>query len=143
MSIRDNLISAKRAAGIRQRLARYNAWAKQYQQPAGRIVIPTGAKPPVQMTNDERGLLEQYEIWRDKPDRIFAYAKIGANGSVCVSTWPGQPLGYGTAGPSAWRSNFGDKRRTIYVTVAGEIYTGTAYLSGGDYCRLRKTRKRK
>lgn len=129
MSIRESLISAEQAADIR---ARYDANPEANDT-----------------TNEERGKLEQFEVWRDKPAALFAYVKFSdysgnvrqgvpqAHDKACVTVWTGDALGFGHCG-KVWRSNMGDKRASVSVTIAGEHYSGTAFVSAGDYCRLRK-----
>lgn len=102
------------------------------------------------MTNEQRGKLEQFEVWRDKPARLFAYVRIDdysgkrrtARGvrphdKASVTVWTGEPLGFGHVG-NVWRSNFGDRRASVCVVIAGVTYSGTAYIDAGDYCRLRR-----
>lgn len=129
MGIREELISAAEAADIR---ARYDANPEANDT-----------------TNEERGRLEQFEVWRDTPPALFAYAKFTdysgnvrqgkpqAHDKASVTVWTGAPLGYGHCG-RVWQSNLGDWRASLTVTIAGETYSGTAFVTAGDYCRLRK-----
>lgn len=149
MSIRETLISGQLAASIRKRCAIYEAWAEQFKQPNGWTVIPAEAvkAAPVTVTNEERGQLEQRDIWRDPPERLFCYigpdteGKAGRGSAGIVATvWTGLPLGYGGQGPE-WRDNFGGRRRSVSVTIAGYTYTGTAFVSSGDYARLKRGKR--
>lgn len=139
MGIRETLISEAQASEIRARVDAFERWRN------GRTSYHASEVPAdvPQTTNEERGRLEQFEVWRDKPSDLFAYIKAhphAADTGACVVTvWTGAPLGYGRWG-SVWRSNMGDKRRSVSVTIAGETYSGTAFVSAGDYCRLRKVR---
>ena len=139
--IRDQLISAERAADIRRRYEAFEVWrnGRASYHPSE---IPADVLPFV-TTNEERGELERFEIFRDKPERLFCYVWIGEGGcpEVRAKVWTGELLGYGSAGP-IWRDNFGGKRRSVRVTIAGETYSGTAFISSGDYARLRKISKK-
>lgn len=151
MSIRDTLISARKAKALRARANRHAEWAKQFRKPNGWTVITKEEQATcprnARITNEELGRLEQFEVWRDKPERLFAYVKFSAHGEprtasdvrtgdvAAVTTWPGTPLGYGTVG-HVWRSNFGDRRASLSVIIAGERYSGTAYIGAGEYCEL-------
>lgn len=139
MAIVDNLISPETAADYRRRNAAYNAWAEQYRQRNGWTVIPAGAVPPegAEISNAERGLLEQFDVVTAPPEKLFAYVEFGPYGQTTVKVWTGEPLGYGEAG-SEYRDNFGGRRRNVCVTIGGARYGGTAFVSAGDYVRLRR-----
>jgi hypothetical protein len=145
MSIRETLISAAEAADIRARVDAFEAWRgnRSSYHPSE---VPAGV--PI-VENADKGKLEQFEVWRDTPAALFAYVKFTdysgnvrqgkpqAHDKACVTVWTGDPLGYGHCG-RVWRSNMGDTRASVSVTIAGETYSGTAFVSAGDYCRLRK-----
>lgn len=144
MSIRETLITADQAADIRKRV---NAMEGASHGP----IVEEIRLLRQGVTNEERGKLEQYEVWRDKPERLFAYiqffdvmgnlrvGKPSPYDKGTVTVWTGQPLGHGTCF-KVWRDNFGGQRASIRVTIAGETYSGTAFVSSGDYCRLRKVK---
>lgn len=142
MSIRDTLITPQLASGIRRRCERYAAWAEQFRQPNGWTVIPAEQvkRAPVKVTNEERGKLEQYDIWTKPPERLFCYVSPLNDGRVKATVWTGDPLGFGNWGDE-YRDNFGGRRRSVSVIVAGYHYHGTAYTSAGDYARLRRGKR--
>ncbi len=91
--------------------------------------------------NAMRGRVEQYEILRDMPERIFAYIGQGnRNGIGCdriagqtfpVTVWTGDVLGYATMG-NGWRVNsaYGSRMYQIYASIKGREYTGRGFGSG-------------
>lgn len=150
MSIADELISAAQAADIRQRANAFHAWMNG-RTSIKEADIPASLNRP---SNDELGRCEQFEVWRDKPASLFAYIgfrdpaykapRVGAHmvrasDLACVSVWTGAALGHGRVN-KVWRANFGDRRASVRVRIAGCDYAGTAFLDAGDYCRLRKVR---
>lgn len=160
MSIRETLISARQAKAWRARADRYAQWSAQFVKPNGWTVISKDEQKTcprnARMTNEQRGKLEQFEVWNDKPQHLFAYVSfherevfsrankparetrdIRATDEARVKVWTGDMLGFGTCG-KVYRSNFGDRRASINVMIAGEHYSGTAYIDAGDYCRLRR-----
>lgn len=162
MGIRETLISARKAKALRARADRNAAWSAQFRKPNGWIVITKEEQKTcprdARITNEQRGKLEQFEIWRDKPERLFAYVSfhereiasryseakrqardVRAYDQARVHVWTGEPLGFGMCG-KVWRSNMGDRRASVSVMIAGERYSGTAYIDAGDYCRLRKVK---
>lgn len=139
----EPMISEERASEIQARNDLYEAWVN------GRTCLTQEdlKSAPCEITNEERGQLEKFLIYRDKPLRLFAYCKIDDTdkiasypGRTVVTVWTGLVLGHGRAGP-VWRSNFGDHRRSLCVVIAGETYSGTAYIDAGDYCRLRRCKR--
>lgn len=149
MSIRDTLITGeqardirRRAEGERQHFARITGGKRNYLT-AEEVATRTAAET---VTNEEKGRLEQYEIWRDPPERLFCYIRPDTEGKtghgsagIVATVWTGLPLGYGSQGPE-WRDNFGGRRRSVRVTIAGHVYSGTAFVSSGDYARPRRIR---
>lgn len=104
--------------------------------------------------NDMRGRVEHFEVFNEKPEKLFAYyslVDLAGNPSgysakdgdalrgcyIAVSVWTGRKLGTGRV-TSFWRSNMGDRRAAFRVVIDGAEYSGTAYLDAGDYARLRK-----
>lgn len=159
----DKPITAEQAADFRARNDRFHEWSERFRKPNGWKVItesematcPSNAV----ISNEERGLLEQFEVWRDKPEKLFAYVKFYVrqvawrHGSIpmthrpakydkaVVSTFMSNCLGTGMVN-NVWRSNMGDWRAAITVSIAGQTYSGVAYLDSGDYCRLRRKKGR-
>lgn len=87
-------------------------------------------------TNEERSQVEVYEFFHDPPDRYFVYVDPQFKK---VRTWMGDVLGDILWTGSEYRSPMGDRRRNIRVLgINGVMYSGTCYVSAGDYCRIRK-----
>lgn len=141
------LISPEVAAEYRGRSTRHDVWALQFKKPNGWIVITPDEQKTcpadAQISNDERGKLEQYEIVSDPPASLFAYVRPDHDraSAVTVTVWTGEPLGYGVWGP-VYRDNFGGERRTVRARIGGADYSGFAPVSAGDYCRLRRVKGR-
>lgn len=86
---------------------------------------------------------------RDDPGPVFAYAShrhvIGDMRGVDelragdkITTWMGDKLATVTRVGDPWRDNFGGRRQHVRcLGINGAVYSGTAYLSSGDYVRLR------
>jgi hypothetical protein len=150
------MISQQMATAIRKREARYDTWRN------GRTSVLTADIPRWAPTNAERSQLELFDFVTNPPERYFAYVTINPDGAtmpgsgivdvptyatatyglhrVKVGTWVGDSLNSSPVTLGAvYRSNFGDKRRSIrFVAINGHTYAGTYYQSAGDYCRLRK-----
>lgn len=99
------------------------------------IADHSGHQPP---TNEERGLVEQYEWNANPPSRYFGYINCERKE---LTTWTGERLGRVVFGRE-FRDNFGGKRVpiTVYGTN-GRMYHGTYYKSSGDYARIKMARK--
>lgn len=146
------LITPDQAADIRARVEKERAYlarvtgGKRNYLTRGEVA----ARLPSETTsNDEKGALEQFEILRDLPDRLFVYVGEtspqpkrcpGEGAQVRATVWTGHVLGYGTWG-QVYRDNFGGRRRPIWVRINGVDYVGTAFVSAGDYARLRKCKR--
>lgn len=131
------MLTPEQYAEICSRLATYDKWAEQFRMRNGFRVVPVGATPPAEVTNDERSAVEVFEFCRDKPDRYFLYVKAIPG---LVTTWTGQTLGTCQLG-SVYRGGFGDKRQPITVrAVNGCTYHGTYFKSAGDYARITKSK---
>lgn len=92
--------------------------------------------------NYDRSALELYYWKTCPPDRYFIYVtapeKVGSMtlASTVVTTWMGQVMGRAFLGQS-YRSNMGDKRRSITVYGNnGREYYGTYFEGAGDYARI-------
>ena len=165
------MINAAQAKRLRQRAERYAAWSDQYRKPNGWTVItkeeqatcPANAR----MTNEQRGLLEQFEILRDLPDKLFAYVSFHereiasrysetprmssrfdpgfplpqVGDQARVKVWTGDILGSGRCN-KVYHGNMGDLRASVSVVIGGATYSGTAFVGAGDYVRLRKLKAR-
>lgn len=81
--------------------------------------------------NEMRGRVEQYEILRDLPERIFAYLGEPVGGDFPVTVWTGRPIGKARAGTS-WRvwSGYGTRMTQFYARIGGREYTGRGHGSG-------------
>jgi hypothetical protein len=86
--------------------------------------------------NAMRGRLERFEIFRDKPERLFAYLSSDCS---AVTVWTGDILGTVSMG-RPYRSNMGDKRYPFRTRIAGADYSGIGYGGGGMHARLRKVK---
>jgi hypothetical protein len=101
----------------------------------------------VDRANAERSRAEVAEFTSEQPDQYFAYHSAGrgnlARGTL-ITTWTGDPLGRVLEAGEPYVSNFGDRRQSFRMLSAGMCsYSGTAYLSAGDYVRMRKVASRK
>lgn len=109
----------------------------------GKAYSPDGLAPINRLTNEETSALELYEFVTFKPSALFAYVHLEKPsafdaGDRYITTWQGDRLGTITYIGYAYRSNFGDTRRSIKIrAINGLIYSGTYYESSGDYCRVR------
>lgn len=132
------VITADEAREIGERNAAYNAWSAQFVRPNGWTVIPADAVPPVKITNDERGKLEQYRFHQERPAAYFLYINEGEGRAT---TWTGDTLGAVSFGRE-YRDNFGGKRVPITVrAINGAVYHGTYYKSSGDYARVKISKR--
>jgi len=97
--------------------------------------VPADIQPP---TNEERSEVELFDWITDPPSRYFAYV---ANDFGSVTNWIGARLGTVHWRGSEFRDNLGGKRRHFRMMgTNGKLYSGTAYVSAGDYCRLREVK---
>lgn len=93
--------------------------------------------PTTDEANMARSLVEVADWCREPPTRYFAYVD---EGSRTITTWMGHVLGHVTFG-LVWRDSFGSKRQSIRVRgTNGANYSGTYYMSSGNYCRIRKVK---
>jgi hypothetical protein len=96
------------------------------------------------MTNEEISAAEVAAFKTDKPESYFAYRSKslfqyrGGTKWAEITTWTGEKLADVVHVGEAWTSNMGDKRQAFRARgVNGVTYSGTAYLSTGDYVRMR------
>jgi hypothetical protein len=101
------------------------------------------------MTNDERSALEVEAFKTDKPGPYFAYwntrgrwAKPGVSPELIagdtITTWTGDELATMTWTGDPFYSSFSDRRQNFRAKgINGVTYSGTAYLTAGDYVRMR------
>lgn len=143
------MLTQNQANEIRARIEVYNKWTFQFRGKNKWTVIPAEQAKfaPVQVTNEERGLLELFDFVAEKPDRYFAYVREinGKLGAAPITTWMGDKLGEVIYAGREYRcpafGGYGSKRINIRVrAITGEVYSGTYYKSSGDYCRLRKVK---
>lgn len=86
------------------------------------------------VTNEIRGEVEIFELYRDKPDEFVAYT--AANGRL--TTWPGTVIGEFTT-RRTWRDRWGNRRRSIDATLPGlGRYRGQTAAENGWYLVLRR-----
>lgn len=82
--------------------------------------------------NAMRGRVERFEIFRDKPARLYAYLNSDC---TAVTTWPGDNLG--SASVEHYRTAGGKRRVRIETTIAGARYKGFGE-GAGMFCKLRR-----
>ena len=114
-----------------------NAYAEQFRQKNGWIVIPAeaAAHPDYSAcSNEMRSRVERYEIFRDLPQKLVAYL---SSDCANVTTWTGDHLGTVSIG-AQYRSNMGDMRYPFRTVINGTAYSGIGYGGGGMHCRLRR-----
>lgn len=105
------------------------------------------------LTVDERNRAtsaqEVADFKANPPDRYFAYHAQRPNEALPtgpdimgrrITTWMGDDLARVTWLGDAYRSGFGDVRQNFHaLSIDGATsYSGTAYLSAGDYVRMRR-----
>jgi hypothetical protein len=80
------------------------------------------------------------------PSPYFAYHNAGAaplGFGRHITTWTGEVLAHVVGVGQPWASNMGDRRQAFTArTPDGVTYHGVAYLSAGDYVRMRKAASR-
>lgn len=91
---------------------------------------------------------EVAEFLADPPGRYFAYHKAEPSGfdpitrlhyGDKITTWMGDELATVVMAHDPFRDNFGGIRQHFRATgINGATYNGTAFLSAGDYVRMRK-----
>ena len=132
------MITPQQYTEIRARILSFGRWVDSKRNPkTGWCSYPAaeGKARPDYVSNDERGLVEEYEWLTDPPDRYFAYP---ASNDMTITNWTGIVLGAVTYRGDHWRSNFGDWRRSIRMRgTNGRDYAGIIY---GTYARLRATK---
>lgn len=113
-----------------------NAYAEQFRQKNGWIVIPAdAANHPdyAACNNDLRGRVEQYEILRDMPEKVYAYL---SSDESRVTVWTGLEIGKVTRITGRWnRGNMVSFR----ARIAGVEYVGRGQ-GAGMYCSMRKAK---
>jgi hypothetical protein len=143
------MISKARYEELRAKIDSFQEWVKENHTDAktGWASYPAieAKKRADYTTNEEIGLVEEYEWITDPPDRAFLYPKMTDRTEVLghkhlgwVTNWVGIPFGVVTVRGSHWRSNFGDRRVNIRVRGSNKVdYCGTIY---GTYVRLRRVK---
>ena len=99
-------------------------------------------------TNEQISAQEVAAFRSDAPDRYFAYQQAQASGfdpvrrlhtGDRISTWTGDELATINVANTPFRDNFGSVRQNFRArAINGATYSGTAFLSAGDYVRMRK-----
>lgn len=122
-----------------------------------RIGFQGGVVPVAEITaragffanNDERSRVEVADFRAQAPERYFAYhdghAKGSAGGGVGgkLTTWTGSELALVIDRRAPFTARLGDRRQNFRaIAINGAIYSATAYLSAGDYVRLRRAKPR-
>lgn len=90
---------------------------------------------------------EVEEFKSSAPSPYFAYQSCDAQLGYLraydkISTWMGDKLARVITSNPTFVSNMGDRRQNFRaLSIDGEtVYSGTAYLSTGDYVRMRKVK---
>lgn len=103
------------------------------------ITLHTGET--VHGSNEEIGRLEAADFLRARPAKYFAYhtaKQSGLHRGDHITTWTGDELALIVWAGHPFRDGFGGLRQNFRAnTRDGVTYSGTAYLSAGDYVRLR------
>src|SRR4029077_18868095 len=104
------------------------------------------------VTNEHRSADEVAAFMSDQPGPYFAYwnvrgrwAKPGVEPELIrgdlITTWMGDDLGRIVWVGRPFYSSFSDRRQNFRALgVNGATYSGTAYLTAGDYVRMRPVR---
>lgn len=96
------------------------------------------------ITNEERSRREVAAFLADVPATYFAYQSHDVTvGHLrrydMISTWTGAKLAEVESVGTVYRSNMGDRRQSFRaIGINGATYSGIAFLSAGDYVRMRK-----
>jgi hypothetical protein len=105
-------------------------------------------------TTDERNAAtsraEVAAFMADVPERHFAYAATQRSGFDTtvrlhvgdeITTWTGDKLAQVCDARQPFRDSFGGIRQNFRArAINGATYSGTFYLSSGDYVRMRKVK---
>lgn len=104
-----------------------------------------------ELTNEQRSAAEVAAFIAEKPARYFAYHDAQRSGvdpitrlhvGDKITTWTGDELATVIGWPrdpfgAPYRSNMDDVRQAFRARgINGVTYSGTAYLSAGDYVRM-------
>jgi hypothetical protein len=101
------------------------------------------------ITNDQLNAAEVAAFMAEKPSPYFAYWNARGRWSLpgvspelvpgdTITTWMGDKLAGITWTGNPFGSSFGDRRQNFRAKgINGATYSGTAYLSAGDYVRMR------
>jgi hypothetical protein len=101
------------------------------------------------LTNEQRSAAEVAAFIADEPGPYFAYwnargrwSRPGVKPELIrgdiITTWTGDRLADITWTGNVFGSGFGDRRQNFRALgVNGATYSGTAYLTAGDYVRMR------
>lgn len=96
------------------------------------------------LTNEQRADVEVFDWLDNPPDTYFAY--IQGRGAIghWVTNWTGRQLARIVWRGDSYKGPLGDKRFNFRaVGTNGKVYAGTAYVSSGEYVRLRAVKPRK
>lgn len=107
-----------------------DAWAEQFRQRNGWVVIPADAVRPNECDNAMRGRVEQYEILRGEPrEEISAYLGAGTDGLYPVTVWTGDKIGNARRG-AMWNCGRGCVLAQFSAWIGEREYTGRGQGSG-------------
>lgn len=114
--------------------------------------MSTHTQSDVDARNRETSAREVAAFLAEKPDRYFAYWNARGRWSQpgvrpeliaddLITTWMGDELAKIVWTGNVFGSGFGDRRQNFRALgVNGVTYSGTAYLTAGDYVRMRKVK---
>ena len=99
------------------------------------------------ITNKQRSADEVAAFMNDTPGPYFAYHNAKSSGldpvrrlhhGDDITTWTGDRLARVIETNQPWRDNFDGIRQNFRARgINGVTYSGTAYLTAGDYVRMR------
>lgn len=100
------------------------------------------------ITNEEHSAQEVTDFVREQPGAYFAYHQAKPSGfdpitrlhhGDSIVTWMGDQLARVTEAHQPYRAGFngGIRQNFRALGINGVTYAGTAYLSSGDYVRMR------
>ena len=94
------------------------------------------------LSNDKKSAVEVYEFKKDKSKKpYFAYMKKDKKE---ITTWTGQKLGDVTYLGNEYSGGMGSRRQNFRMKgIDGREWSGTFYVSSGDYVRIKPVKEKK
>jgi len=135
------MISHERYLELKANIAKFEAWRGNRTS-----YYPSEVPKDIAwVNNDHRSQVEVYEFVHQQPEKYFAYVKRNlvapgvVDNKVSVTTWTGQILGYGYLG-SRYFCGRSARYPIRFTAINGVKYSGTYFVSSGDYCRVKKVK---